>query len=338
MKKKIFIWCSSISEESGEGRLARLFLKKLKSFTSARYKFVFLNKKKENHGIYHKYLQPFLGVVLLWKYYILGKRICYINYLPLWNFFLFLFLPPSTILGPITGSFASKKINTSFARKILMPIFFQVSYNIIKIRFNLLLQALDNFKKIDKKKIFISNFQLLYLYRKISNIVKIKDIDLIVYLRTHKNKNYTFQKKILLYLLEDFKNLKICVFGSVFREVNNKNFKNYKKIPLKKIFKYIRRSKFSLIGEDNIYSFFSLDSILSGNYIFYSNKLKEDKKLLNKSPFIKLSFNYAKKVSNEIKFIIKKYVKINDNERIINYNYLTKINSSSNLYFSRLKL
>jgi hypothetical protein len=337
MKKEIFIWCSSISEENGEGRLARLFLKKLKSFTSARYRFVFLNKKKENNGVYHRYLQPFLGVIQMWKYSILGKKICYINYLPLWNFFLFLFLPRSTILGPITGSFVKKK-NASFLRKRLMPIFFQVSYKIIKIRFNLLLQALDNFKKIDKQKIFISNFQLLHLYRKKLNSGKIKDIDLIVYLRTHKNKNYTFQKKVLLYLLKDFKNLKILVFGSVFRDVNNKNFTNYKKLGLKKIFKYIRRSKFSLIGEDNIYSFFSLDSILSGNYIFYSNKLKKDKKLLNKSPFIKLSFNNAKKVSNEIKFRIKKYVKIKDNEIIINYNYLTKINSATNLYFSSLKL
>ena len=337
MKKKIFIWCSSISEENGEGRLARLFLKKLKSFTSARYKFVFLNKKKENNGVYHRYLQPFLGVIQMWKYSILGKKICYINYLPLWNFFLFLFLPRSTILGPITGSFVKKK-NASLLRKRLLPIFFQVSYKIIKIRFNLLLQALDNFKKIDKKKIFISNFQLLHLYRKKLNSDKIKDIDLIVYLRTHKNKNYNFQKKVLLHLLKDFKNLKILVFGSVFRDVNNKNFTNYKKLGLKKIFKYIRRSKFSLIGEDNIYSFFSLDSILSGNYIFYSNKLKEDKKLLNKSPFVKLNFNNAKKVSNEIKFRIKKYVKIKDNEIIINYNYLTKINSATNLYFSSLKL
>lgn len=337
MKKEIFIWCSSISEENGEGRLARLFLKKLKSFTSARYKFVFLNKKKENNGVYHRYLQPFLGVMQMWKYSILGKKICYINYLPLWNFFLFLFLPRSTILGPITGSFVKKK-NASFLRKKLMPIFFQFSYKIIKIRFNLLLQALDNFKKIDKKKIFISNFQLLHLYKKKLNSDKIKDIDLIVYLRTHKNKNYNFQKKVLLNLLKDFKNLKILVFGSVFRDVDNKNFTNYKKLGLKKIFKYIRRSKFSLIGEDNIYSFFSLDSILSGNYIFYSNKLKEDKKFLNKSPFIKLSFNNAKKVSNEIKFRIKKYVKIKDNEIIINCNYLTKINSATNLYFSSLKL
>jgi hypothetical protein len=337
MKQEIFIWSSSISEENGEGRLARLFLKKLKSFTSARYKFIFLNKKKENDGVYHRYLQPFLGVMLMWKYSVLGKKICYINYLPLWNFFLFLFLPRATILGPITGSFDKKK-NTSFLRKRLMPFFFHVSYEIIKIRFNLLLQALDNFKKIDKKKIFISNFQLLHLYRKKLNTDKIKDIDLIVYLRTHKNKNYTFQKKVLLYLLRDFKNLKILIFGSVFRDVNNKNFTNYKKLGLKKIFKYIRRSKFSLIGEDNIYSFFSLDSILSGNYIFYSNKLKEDKNFLSKSPFIKLSFNNAKKVSNEIKFRIKKYVKIKENETIINYNYLTKINSESNFYFSSLKL
>ena len=62
------------------------------------------------------------------------------------------------------------------------------------------------------------------MYRKKLNTDKIKDIDLIVYLRTHKNKNYTFQKKVLLYLLRDFKNLKILVFGSVFRDVNNKNF------------------------------------------------------------------------------------------------------------------
>lgn len=338
MKKKLYIWCSSISEENGEGRLARLFLRKLKSFTSARYKFVFLNKKKEDHGVYHRYLQPFLGIILMWKYYILGKKICYINYLPLWNFFLFLFLPRSTILGPITGSFVSKKKNASFLRKIIMPIFFQVSYKIIKIRFNLLLQALDNFNKIDKKKIFISNFQLLHLFRKKLNAVKIKDIDLIVYLRTHKNKNYIFQKKVLFYLLKDFKNLKILVFGSYIRDVNSKNFINYKKLASKKVFKYIRRSKFSLIGEDNIYSFFSLNSILSSNYIFYSNKLKEDKKFLYKSPFIKLSFNNAKKVSNEIKFRIKKYVKIKNNETVINYNYLTKINSLSNLYFSSLKL
>ncbi len=131
MKKEIFIWCSSISEENGEGRLARLFLKKLKSFTSARYKFVFLNKKKENNGVYHRYLQPFLGVMQMWKYSILGKKICYINYLPLWNFFLFLFLPRSTILGPITGSFVKKK-NASFLRKKLMPIFFNFRIKLSK--------------------------------------------------------------------------------------------------------------------------------------------------------------------------------------------------------------
>lgn len=338
MKNKIFIWTSSYSEEDGEGRLARLFINKMKFYYHKKYDFIFINKKNnKKNNLFHRYIEPFYGLILLWKYYFLGKKICYINYLPLWNFFLFLFLPRSTILGPITGSFVKKK-NANFLRKRLMPIFFKVSYKIIKIRYNLLLQALDNFKKIDKKKIFISNFQLLHLYRKKLNPDTIKDIDLIVYLRTHKNKNYTFQKKILLYLLKNFKNLKILVFGSVFRDVNNKNFTNYKKIGVKKIFKYIRRSKFSLIGEDNIYSFFSLDSILSGNYVFYSNKLKEEKKLLNKSPFIKLSFNNAKKVSNEINFKINKYVKIKDNEKIINYNYLTKINSATNLYFSSLKL
>ena len=32
-----------------------------------------------------------------------NKTICYVNYLPLWNFLLFVFLPPNTLLGPITG-------------------------------------------------------------------------------------------------------------------------------------------------------------------------------------------------------------------------------------------
>ena len=32
-----------------------------------------------------------------------NKEICYINYLPLWNFLIFILLPPKTILGPVTG-------------------------------------------------------------------------------------------------------------------------------------------------------------------------------------------------------------------------------------------
>ena len=27
----------------------------------------------------------------------------YLNYLPLWNFLIFILLPPKTLLGPITG-------------------------------------------------------------------------------------------------------------------------------------------------------------------------------------------------------------------------------------------
>ena len=32
-----------------------------------------------------------------------GNKICYINYLPIWNFLIFVVLPKKTILGPITG-------------------------------------------------------------------------------------------------------------------------------------------------------------------------------------------------------------------------------------------
>jgi hypothetical protein len=83
-------------------------------------------------------------------------------------------LPRSTILGPITGSFVSKKKNASFLRKIIMPIFFQVSYKIIKIRFNLLLQALDNFNKLKDQD---GNFNNFKDYPRKSLIIDMEKID-----------------------------------------------------------------------------------------------------------------------------------------------------------------
>ena len=52
-------------------------------------------KKKKIHiktNFFTNYIYPFWGVLNLWKEYLLKRKIIYLNYLPLWNFLLFLFL------------------------------------------------------------------------------------------------------------------------------------------------------------------------------------------------------------------------------------------------------
>ena len=95
IKKRLYIWACDYSKNTGEGLLARLFTREL-------------NKKniiKINKKIYinHKYIAPFIGILFCWKNYLMNRGVVYVNYLPLWNTLIFLFLPPNTILGPITG-------------------------------------------------------------------------------------------------------------------------------------------------------------------------------------------------------------------------------------------
>ena len=101
--KKIFYWANDIQENTGEGILARNFLKLLKK-KFHNYNFKNLNKTKKKNNIFYNYLVPFYGILKIWKYHYKGCKVCYINYLPIWNILIFLFLPKDTILGPITGT------------------------------------------------------------------------------------------------------------------------------------------------------------------------------------------------------------------------------------------
>ena len=117
VKKKIFIWTSDISQNTGEGILCRSFLYKLLPkhnkiiIQSLEKKFNIkkitdlkkLDLNKINQSFFHKYLGPLVGVLYCWKNYICGNKIIYSNYLPFWNILIFLLLPPKTILGPVTG-------------------------------------------------------------------------------------------------------------------------------------------------------------------------------------------------------------------------------------------
>ena len=91
---------------------------------------VFSNKEpssRKNDLIYffEKYINPFIGIIYIWFNFLIGKKVIYTNFLPLWNFLIFLLLPPKTILGPITGTtqISSQKIHRSFFKKICYAIY-----------------------------------------------------------------------------------------------------------------------------------------------------------------------------------------------------------------------
>ena len=160
MKKiKIYFWACDYSNISGEGILARSYIR---YYNKLKPNYIFLNINKKNKfqknnnfkkklviykGIYHKYIFPMVGILKLWFLFINSKKVSYINYLPLWNFVLFFCLPPGTILGPITGTTSRDRILISFFEKL--------SILIIKIRYKDLTFS-NNFyqKKYFKKKKF----------------------------------------------------------------------------------------------------------------------------------------------------------------------------------------
>ena len=150
MKKKIFIWCSDTDEQSGEGILANKFIKDLKKYNpelnpiirniSPKKKMIL---KKIFGEISDRIIIPMYGVINLWLIYLLKKnvKICFVNYLPLWNFLIFILLPPKTILGPVTGG--GKILKGSFfnflLRKIILNIFYEISIKFIHLRFKKIL-------------------------------------------------------------------------------------------------------------------------------------------------------------------------------------------------------
>ena len=92
-----------------------------------------------------------MGILYCWKYFFNNKKIYYINFLPLWNFLIFLLLPPNSNIGPITGGAKFVK-NSSFIRRYLFPFFYKISEIIvIKRNFDLIFST-DLLKKFFKKK------------------------------------------------------------------------------------------------------------------------------------------------------------------------------------------
>jgi len=335
IKYNIFVWSSDYENFTGEGLLARCFVEnyfqnkgtiKIISNNSEyilKKKYSFLKKKKYFNNFLTKYLYPFYGVLLVWYYHLKGKQTCYVNYLPLWNFLIFIFLPKETILGPITGNIYKDNfynLNTFF-RKIIFPIFYFISLKIIFFKYKNVIFSTDNLKEIipkNKIKYCLFNFCLLfYNKRKLTT----KKIDFLFYIRKHPLKSNFFIK----YMIERFAllNLKIVVVGDKFIYHNVKNYIN---LPRSALLKLLDKTRYSIISDDNFHSLFFLDclscnviSFVNKKFKFHKNKLFLCVKSLNfndcRSSFKQLiqiiSFkNKILKNRSFIKFFLKEKKKI----------------------------
>ena len=142
--EKKFLFGVPIYKNNGEGVLANKFITDLKKYNKNyifKIKTVSFSNTKFLRNIFgsiaDRFIFPSLGILYLWFVYIFKehKKICYVNYLPLWNFLLFLFLPPKTIMGPITGGskYLKKPYFNYYLRKIVLN-FCILSVQILKLR------------------------------------------------------------------------------------------------------------------------------------------------------------------------------------------------------------
>lgn len=277
-KKKLTFWACDYSGKTGEGNLARKFIHQ--NYKGKKIQIKTINSK---HIFKYKYITPFVGVINCWKYFFKNHNVGYINYLPLWNFLIFLLLPPKTILGPITGGALYGKTNklNYLIRNFIFPLFYKLSELIINLRFNKkLIFSTDLLKKyLSKKTIKKNEFNFVLKNIKFKKKRKIKDIDLLVYHKIHNNKSSFFNDKLINDLIK--LNLRIIIVGDKLKikGVKNLGYLNQKKLSILQ-----SRSKYSLCSSENIYSLFVLECIT--NHV----KILVNKNYMNKINFFKKSF------------------------------------------------
>ena len=269
---KYYCWVCDFSKISGEGNLANLFINKNfhNNYLIYTPSSLITNKKFKNI-LNYKYISPFIGIVFCWYLFIKKKKIAYINYLPLWNFFIFALLPPKTLFGPITGG-ANFKKNNNIIRRLLFPIFYKLSEFFLIIRGEKVYFSTDLLKKylstftINKSKF---NYVFKYLYkRKPTN----KDIDFLIYYRKHKNKIFDFPYLFIKKLRS--RNYKIHIIGD---KLNIAGLINHGYIKNHLVKKLLKKTRYSICSNENIFSLFTIECINS-NTLILVDKFKFKKK------------------------------------------------------------
>ena len=295
MKKsnKIYYWASNTNTNSGEGILANSFLNLIKKKYNNKIILKNLNKFKRKESFIYNYILPFWGVIKIWKCYLNNKKVCYVNYLPIWNFLLLIFLPKETILGPITGTNTKNNLIYFFFKKIGIFI-------LIK-RKKKILFSHDQFKKYFYRKENIFYNFLIYDFKKKKNLNK-KNYDFIFYYRNNNNKGNNFMINIINQLSKKFK---IAIIGDKFNFFDdNKNIVRFNNLTRKSAIQIIAKSRYSIASKENIFSYFTLDCLSKELTVFYKNDLNLNNfcysNMLVGIDYNNLSYS-LKKIKKEIK-------------------------------------
>ena len=272
MKNNVRVWACDYSLSTGEGNLARLFVKK--NLSGDRVIFNKVSKKSINDGfikkiLHYKYISPIVGILYCWYWHLNGKKVCYLNYLPLWNFIIFLFLPPRTVLGPITGGsfFLDISVHSLF-RKYIFPLFYQLSITILYFRNTKLLFSTDLLKKYLPKSYLKKskfNFVFNYLNKKQKKIKNKRSF--IIYYKKHKNKENFFPLDLIKKLTKH--NFTVNIVGDFLQldKVKNNGYLSKKKLD-----RLLSESKYSILSGENIYSLFTIDCISNHITLFVDKK------------------------------------------------------------------
>lgn len=321
-KNKLICWVCDFNPTNGEGIIANMFLDQLvkkKKFLkhdifirNLSEGILFSNLKNEKYAktekltFAEKYISPFVGLIYLWYNFLLGRKVCFVNFLPLWNFLLFLCLPPNTILGPITGSkhydIKSVKGFEKFFRSYLMPIQFTISNFILKFRFKNLLFSTrnleDQLSDVVRNKSEFDFMLNLYNINEI-NVNKDKKVDFIFYIRFYPSKG----TQILVEYINKLKTKYSIV--TVGDKTGIDGIKEYGLITRDEVLKLCNDSKFSIVSSENFFSFFSFDCIQNNAKIFFSNAVKYDKRLEEQKKVFPMDIYDMEKSANYIEEVYK---------------------------------
>ena len=275
--QKYIAWCNDYNKNTGEGKLARKFIRK---FGKNKVKVI----TPRLNFFLSNYIFQTTGIFVLWYYYFRLKKLIYLNYTPLWNSLIFLFSPPGTIFGPITGSIQINKIRNikSFLRFYIFPILYIFNLKILLLRSKKIIFAtniLDKFINKNPEKKIITNFILQDLKFSKKNLGRRK-YDLIIYYRNHENKFFDHHLNFIKKELK--KGKKIVTVGE---KTNIKGIKEFGKIGSNRLLNLIRSSKFSLSGDDNLFSLFNLECMQHGVKIIFNHNLKFQIKKMRKNFF-----------------------------------------------------
>ena len=336
VKKKINIlhcWLSDTRNRDGESKLSLKFCYDL----SSSYDLVVINspfnkiiikkklivsnilkKKKLNLNFYYKYVVPFLGVFFVWYCYLVKRqKVAYINFLPLWNFIIFLLLPKKTVLGPITGYDYKGKVFSleTFLRKKIVPFLMHLSIKIINFKFENIYFSTKNLKNFSKNLTFefIKNYSSVFIdiNKNNLNLEKEKKIDYVIYYREYDTKKPETLKAIIEYIA--LKGKKVITYGDFFEtKISNIDQKGF--IAENLINNFLRQAKFTILSPENLYSLSFYNAINNNVKILFDKSLSDEvTDEYKKKIFFEIDFNDLSKTKELIDQITsEEYFLVND--------------------------